>query len=262
MNFMSWENPGRVFISGASSGIGREFALQLSEQGFKPIIHGRRIEKLKELKEEIFKKNSIESEIITGDLTDRSEIFRITDLLRGYDDLHILINNAGFGHNDAFARIDLKEDLEMLDVHVTAMLCFSHAVLKKMIKKKKGVIINVSSIASFDDIGSEDIMYPITKHFQLRFTQNLNATLNKFGLRFQALCPGLTHTEIHSRERMSGFDSSSIPESMWMSVKDVVSQSLDAFKKESVVFIPGAHNRAHARMRINETMKKIQEFLK
>ena len=57
MNFMNWENPGRVFISGASTGIGCEFALQLSKQGFIPVIHGRRIEKLKELKEEIFKKN-------------------------------------------------------------------------------------------------------------------------------------------------------------------------------------------------------------
>jgi hypothetical protein len=60
---------------------------------------------------------------------------------------------------------------------------------------------------------------------------------------------------------MAGFDPEGIPESMWMSVKDVVSQSLDAFKKEPVVFIPGAHNRAHARLRIDETMKRVQKFL-
>ncbi|MHA2186485.1 MAG: SDR family NAD(P)-dependent oxidoreductase, partial [Promethearchaeota archaeon] len=131
---MNWENPGRVFISGASSGIGREFAIQLSEQGFKPVIHGRRIENLKALKDEILKRTSIESEIITGDLGDRSEIFRIAEIIKGYDDFDVLINNAGFGVMNAFALMDLEENLEMLDVHVTAMICFTHAALQKMLK--------------------------------------------------------------------------------------------------------------------------------
>ncbi|MHA1728025.1 MAG: SDR family NAD(P)-dependent oxidoreductase [Promethearchaeota archaeon] len=262
-NFMGWENPGRVFISGASSGIGREYAKQLSEQGFKPIIHGRRIEKLKELKDEIFNKTSIESEIITGDLSDRSEIFRITEIIKKYDDLNVLINNAGFGNMNAFALMDLEENLDMLDVHVTATICFTHAALQKMIKKRKGVIINISSVAAFDDTGGQDIMYPSTKQFLYIFSLNLQMTLKKFGLRIQALCPGLTHTEIHSREKMKGFPLESLPESIWMNVEDVISQSLDAFKKESVVFIPGKYNRSQVRQRLNEQMNKADEtFLK
>ncbi|MHA1884593.1 MAG: SDR family NAD(P)-dependent oxidoreductase [Promethearchaeota archaeon] len=258
---MNWENPGRVFISGASSGIGREFAIQLSEQGFKPVIHGRRIENLKALKDEILKRTSIESEIITGDLGDRSEIFRIAEIIKGYDDFDVLINNAGFGVMNAFALMDLEENLEMLDVHVTAMICFTHAALQKMLKKRKGVIINVSSVAAFNNTGSEDLMYPSTKQFQYIFSENLHMTLKRFGIRIQALCPGLTHTEIHSRERMKGFPLDQIPERMWMSVEDVVTQSLDAFKKESVIFIPGDVNRSNARRLLQNKMKEAEKFL-
>ena len=258
---MNWDNPGRVFISGASSGIGREFAIQLSKQGFKPVIHGRRKKKLEELREEIYKNTSIECEIITGDLSDRKEIFRITDIIREYNDLDILINNAGFGLMSAFALLDLSENLAMLDVHITAMICFTHAALQKMIKKRKGVIINVSSVASFNNTGSEDIMYPSTKQFQYIFSENLHMTLKKFGIKIQALCPGLTHTEIHSREKMKGFPLEQLPENLWMSVEDVVSQSLGAFQNDSVIFIPGEMNKNNARRLLENKMKEAEKFL-
>jgi len=86
-------------------------------------------------------------------------------------------------------------------------------------------------------------------------------TLKKFGIRVMALCPGLTHTDIHSRERMKGFPLDQLPESVWMSVEDVVSQSLEAFKKNSVIFIPGAVNRSQARRLLDNKMKQAQDFL-
>ncbi|MHA2394624.1 MAG: SDR family NAD(P)-dependent oxidoreductase [Promethearchaeota archaeon] len=92
------------------------------------------------------------------------------------------VKNVSF--TDAKTQV-LEENLEMLDVHVTAMICFTHSALQKMLKKRKGVIINLSSVAAFNNTGSEDLMYPSTKQFQYIFSENLHMTLKRFGIRIQ-----------------------------------------------------------------------------
>ncbi|MCP4756507.1 MAG: SDR family NAD(P)-dependent oxidoreductase [Proteobacteria bacterium] len=261
MNFMNWEKPGKVFISGASSGIGREYAIQLSNQGFTPVIHGRRTEKLQELKEEISNKTSIESEIIVGDLTDRAEILRIVDKIKEYEDLDVLINNAGFAIVMPFVLSELNDHLRILDVHVTSTVSFTHAALPNMLKRKRGVVINVSSTAAYDKSGMQDIMYPATKQFLNIFSENLQMTHGGLGIRTQALCPGLTHTDFHAREEMKGFPLDQLPESVWMPVDEVVSSSLEAFGKDSVVFIPGEQNRQWVKEKIDDEIGRTKKYL-
>lgn len=239
-NFMNWDNPGIALITGASSGIGAEFARQLAKQGFDLILVARRKEKLEVLKEDLERKNSIKAEIIIADLSVLSENQKIIDKISKLTNIDVLINNAGFGYTESFLEANCKLNIEMIMVHLTSPVIFCQVVLPNMLRQKRGVIINVSSMSVFLKAG---IIYTTTKNAVTMFSELLKNSIKGKGIFIQALCPGFTHTEFHDSPTMVGFNKSLTSKNLWMNVEDVVSLSLESIKSNQVIFIPGELNK-------------------
>jgi short-subunit dehydrogenase len=241
--FLQWEKPGKAFITGASAGIGASYATQLAEKGFDLILLARRKERLQALADKLEDDCSISCEIITADLANTEEIDRVANHIHQIEDLDILINNAGFATVGYFTDIPLEKSMRMFHVHMTASMQFCHAALQGMLKRKCGVIINVSSIGHFM-LTPGNVLYDATKSFLATFSENLQLEVEDGGIKIQALCPGFTRTEFHEVGDFNNFDKSAIPDSLWMMPDEVVSLSLQALEKnKEVVFVPGLKNR-------------------
>ena len=237
-NFMNWEDPGFAVITGASSGLGATYSRILASQGFKPILIARREKRLKEIAEEIKKSYSIEAEILVADLSNLKDIERVADYIEKLDKIDVLINNAGFGTRGYFENTPFKRQIDMLFVHNVTPVYLTRAVLSKMIERGRGTIVFVSSVSAFTP-NPQGVMYTATKLFLNGFAESLSLELIDTGVYVQALCSGYMITEFHEKDDFEGYDRSVLPDKMWQSTKDVVNQSLDAFKENKVIFIPG-----------------------
>jgi short-subunit dehydrogenase len=237
--FLNWDNLGKAFITGASSGIGLSFAKQLAQQGFNLILLARRKDRLKTIASELESQNSIRCEIIQANLSEIGDIKKTVDYIRQINDLDILVNNAGFATLGYFADVPIEKSLGMLNVHLIATIQFTHAAIKGMLKRKRGAIINVSSMGSFL-LSPGNVVYDATKSFLNTFSENLKLEMQDMDIRIQALCPGFTRTEFHEVGDLKNYDRKAIPDSMWMSPDKVVSLSLKALgKSKKIIFIPG-----------------------
>jgi short-subunit dehydrogenase len=238
-HFLNWENPGKAFITGASSGIGLSFANQLARQGFNLILLARRKERLESIASKLESENFIRCEIIQADLSDTGDIKKTAEYIQKIDDLDVLVNNAGFATLGYFTDVPVEKSLGMMNVHLTATVQFSHAAIGGMLNRKRGAIINVSSIGSFV-LSPGNVVYDATKSFLNTFSENLMLEMNGADIRIQALCPGFTRTEFHEVGDFRNYDRNDIPDSMWMSPNEVASLSLKSLgKNKKIVYIPG-----------------------
>ncbi|HDZ17542.1 hypothetical protein LCGC14_0591110 [marine sediment metagenome] len=261
-DFTSWNNKGVAVITGASSGIGASFARSISGLGFEILLIARRKSKLEAIAKEIEQKNSIKADILVADLSILEEIEMVAKKIAQLNNVDILINNAGFGTRGYFDKISLDTQLKMMSVHMTASVYFCRSGLPIMIKRGRGAIINVASIAAYIP-RAQSVMYGSTKAFLKMFSESLQIELEGTGVKIQALCPGYTHTEFHYAETYKNFDSSTIPEDVWMSKEDVVDLSLDALRKKEVVFIPGERNQKFIKLYQDpERSKELREDLR
>ena len=130
--------------------------------------------------------------------------------------------------------MDPEQHYKMLQVHVVASVHLTHSVLPGMVSRKRGWIINVASVAAFLPFNS--VLYPSTKAFLVSFSQALSTELHNTGVHVQALCPGFTITEFHD---VVGIDRSIAPKFMWLPAERVVSTSLNALQRGSVIVVPG-----------------------
>jgi short-subunit dehydrogenase len=223
-----------ALITGASSGIGAEYARQLAVKGTKLILVARRKEKLKALAESLQKEFSISIDIFPADLSISEDVARVEEKLASVPDLDLLVNNAGFGAVNRFFEGDPRSHFDMLQVHVTASVHLTRSALLGMVARKSGWIVNVASVAAFFPYGS--VLYPSTKAFLVSFSQALQAELQGTGIHVQALCPGFTYTEFHDVINM---DRRIVPKFAWMSAERVVSTSLKALPHGRVIVVPG-----------------------
>ena len=234
-----WKNPGKAFITGASAGIGASYARALAEIGFDLVLLARRRGRLQALANELESNASVPCEIISADLSDMEEIKKVTDHIGQIDNLDVLINNAGFGTIGYFADIPIEKSMRMVHTHMTATVHFTHAALSGMRKRKRGIIINVSSMGAFI-LTPGNVLYDATKSFLVTFSENLWLEVRDMGIKVQALCPGFTRTELHEVGDFKDFDKNIIPDSLWMMPDEVVRLSLEALEKSrKVTFVPG-----------------------
>jgi short-subunit dehydrogenase len=241
--FGEWKNPGKVFITGASAGIGASYAKAFAENAFDLVLLARRKDRLQALANQLESDGSIHCEIISADLAEKEEIEKIANDIRQIDNLDILINNAGFATIGHFADIPMEKSMRMFHTHMMATVQFTHAALQGMLKRKRGAIINVSSMGAFM-LTPGNVLYDATKSFLATFSENLWLEVSDKGIKVQALCPGFTRTEFHEVGDFKDFDKSTIPDSLWMTPEEVVRLSLKALENGSdVVFIPGWRNR-------------------
>lgn len=231
-----------ALITGASSGIGAEFARQLAGLGHDVILHGRHLERLSALATDLSRAHSIAAEPLGADLANEEGIAAVVARITALPRLDLLVNNAGFGIGGAFARADVLGQAAMLNVHMVAPMLLSHAALPRMTARGSGGIINVASLAAFMALpGSAN--YCATKAYLVVFSQALAAEVRPRGLRVQALCPGFTITEFHDRPDQGGFDRRRLPWFLRGSAQAVVGASLRGLERGQVICVPGFLNR-------------------
>jgi uncharacterized protein len=227
-----------ALITGASSGIGATFARQLARPGCRLILTARRADRLHSLALEL-EQQGAQVETLTADLGTLAGLQAVEQKIRSEPQLDLLINNAGFGTHGSFASLPLEEQSEMLRVHAEAPFRLTHAALQGMLARKKGAVINVSSVGAFRR-SARSVMYSATKAFLTAFSEALNKGLRGTGVKIQALCPGFIHTEFHTaRQSMQNMRTTGIPAFMWLDVRKVTAVSLRALDRNQCVVIPG-----------------------
>ena len=194
MSVESTDSKPWVLITGASSGIGKVFAKRFAREGWNLVFVARSADLLNELAQALRKEYSVDTFVIPADLTDRSAPHKIYEEVRRRGiQVDGLVNNAGFGGGGKFAESELNLYLRMIDLNVRALVELTHFFLRKMIEQKRGLIINVSSTASYQPLAYSAI-YAATKSFVTSFTEALWLETKGTGVRVLNLCPGLTKT--------------------------------------------------------------------
>lgn len=222
----------RALITGASAGIGAEFARQLAASGHDLVLVARGAERMQALADELGTAHGISCEVIAADLSDRGDISRIEQRLRDDSNpVDVLVNNAGFGTTQGFTGGDLIAEQEMLDVLVTSVMRLTHAALPGLQKRGRGGVIVVSSVAGWMPGGT----YSAAKAWATTFAESVAGEVKRHGVKVMALCPGYTVTEFHAR---AGIDRDAVPKFMWLDVRSLVRSALRDFSAGRVVSTP------------------------
>ncbi len=225
-------------VTGASSGIGAEFAEQLAARGYDLLLVARREERLDSLGRLLSERYSIRSESYVADLANDDHVLQLVNRLHGEPHLGFLVNNAGFGTKGLFWESSLESQEAMHRVHVMATMRLSHAALEVMVARGNGAIVNVSSVASFT-LSAGGCSYCATKTWMTNFSEGLAVDLRsaRSAVQVQALCPGFTLTEFHDA---MGMNRGRIPAALWMKPEQVVNDSFRGLAAGKVIVVPGA----------------------
>ena len=229
-----------ALITGASAGLGSEFARQLAAAGTNLVLVARRLDRLEALAGELRARHGMTVATLRADLSTPEGMAAVEARIAASADLDLLVNNAGYGGRTGFVRGETADHVAMVRVHVDATVRLTRAALPGMIARGRGAVINVASVAAFSPFSGA--MYSGTKAFLVMFSENLQGELRSKGVAVQVLCPGLTHTEFHAA---AGMDLSGVPAFAWMTAERVVAISLKRLGR-GVVCVPGAVNKALA----------------
>ena len=237
---------GTAVITGASSGIGEEYARQLAKAGYDVILVARRRERLEMLASELRLKHGVLAEALAADLATAEGVERVEEAMGKLDDLVLLVNNAGFGTMGPLLEKGLFSQLDMIHLHVNAAMRLTRAALSRMLPNGYGGVINVSSIVAFFH-GAGSANYCATKAYLNTFSKAVQAEVRDKGLFVQALCPGYTYTEFHDNKEYEQFSRDEVPGWLWMSSEAVVADSLHNLGNGQVVIVPGWVNQVIVR---------------
>ncbi|MBF6569043.1 MAG: SDR family oxidoreductase [Candidatus Binataceae bacterium] len=228
-----------ALITGASAGIGEEFAYALARDRFELVLTARREDRLRQVAERATAQGASAVHVIAADLARRETPAAIFDQVER-ENLRVdyLVNNAGFGTRGRFSDQPLDRELEEIDLNVTALVALTRKFLPPMIARHHGTIINVASTAGFQPLPFM-ATYAATKAFVVSFSQAIAAEAAGTGVRILALCPGPTRSEFHA---VAGIEDARTPEFMFMDVKTVVAQGLAAARRGKWLHINGALN--------------------
>ncbi len=227
-----------TLITGASSGIGEAFARKLAQEKHNLVLIARSEPKLHELCDELMLQHGIIAHYIALDLTEfeaDTKLFAETE--KHEFEIEWLINNAGFGSMGDFAELDLERELQMIDLNISALVALTHRYLPKMRERKSGVIVNVSSAASFQPIPFM-ATYAASKAFVTSFSEAVAEENRPFGIKVLALCPGATETNFFAVAGMKeAFKVKGIQTS-----EEVVETALKAVGKGKSIVVSGFAN--------------------
>jgi short-subunit dehydrogenase len=225
-----------ALVTGASAGLGREFATQLAREGYDLILVARDADRLGVLAAELHVQWATGAEVLRADLANDADVTRVVARIDEVP-LDVLVNNAGFGTRGSLVKASREGQEAMLRVHVLAAHRLAQAAVQGMVARGRGAIINVSSTASWLT-SPGNVNYTATKAWQRVYSESLSLEVAGRGVYVQALCPGYTHTEFHQR---GGMDKRRIPGWAWMRADRVVAESLRALRRRRpVVVVPGA----------------------
>jgi short-subunit dehydrogenase len=232
-----------ALVTGASAGIGREFAHVLAREGHDLVLVARRQPELEELAAELKEQYGADSRVVPADLARTTAVGSIVKALGPDTEIDVLINNAGFGGLGAFIDRDRKEDLRMVAVNVTALTDLTKALLPGMVERKRGRILNVASTAAFQP-GPFMAVYYATKAYVLSLSQALAEEVNGTGVTVTCLCPGVTESEFH---QVAGTNDVPLTAgALSMSARSVAQAGYRGMTRGKLVVIPGMHNKIGA----------------
>lgn len=222
-----------ALITGASAGLGAEFARQLAHRGADLILVARSVDALETLAAELRGAHGVAVEVLPADLTDADAVERVAARLRNADDpVDLLINNAGYGMSLRFADNEIDDEVDHLHVHVEASMRLMHAALQTM-RGRGGRIVNVASVAGFISRST----YSACKAWLIVFSRWANAEYAPDGVTVTAVCPGFTHTSFHERLGLA-VGEEGVPGFMWLNARDVVREGLRDAARGKAVSIP------------------------
>ncbi|WP_337003422.1 MULTISPECIES: SDR family NAD(P)-dependent oxidoreductase [unclassified Microbacterium] len=228
-----------ALITGASAGLGAEFARQLARRKADLILVARTEAALETLGAELRSEYGVAVEILPADLADEAGVEKVAARLRDVSDpVDLLVNNAGFGLPLQFADNDIDDEVRHLRVHVEASMRLMHAALQTM-RGRGGRIINVASVAGFISRST----YSACKSWLIGFSRWANAEYARDGVSVTALCPGFTHTTFHERMGLP-IGQEGVPGIMWLNARDVVREGLRDAARGKAVSIPSVRYKA------------------
>jgi len=220
-----------ALVTGATAGIGESFTRLLAANNYNLVLVARDLPRLQERARSLEDAYKVTTHIIQADLSTAEGCAAVENYISS-NQIDVLINNAGFGINKAFTVSSLDSEQQLLDVLVRTPMRLMHGVLPGMKERDKGIIINVSSVASFIAGGT----YSASKSYLTVLSESLHTELADTKVKVSALCPGFTRTEFHQRGRMS---MKGLPAFMWLNADRLVEKSWSDALKGVAVSVPG-----------------------
>jgi short-subunit dehydrogenase len=229
-----------AMITGASTGIGREYAYLCAQEGYDVVLVARAEAKLQALASDIREKTGRQAYVFARDLSKpmaATELFN--DVVCTKIDVNVLINNAGFGLVGKFWELDANEQMEMVQLNMNALTMLSRHFLPSMIAQGRGMILNVASTAAFQP-GPLMAVYFATKAYVVSLSEALHNEAKDFGVQVTCLCPGPTATEFDKRAKMT--NSNLFKEGNVMDARTVAQIGWTAMKAGKPLVIAGRKN--------------------
>lgn len=221
-----------ALITGATAGIGAEFARQLAARGSDLVIVARDAGRLQAVAAELQTAYGIQVETIAADLLTDDGVTavqgRLADSARPID---LLINNAGYGIRGDVLTTELDDELRHLDIHVTVPLRLAHTALRGMVERGQGRVVMISSVAAYTPLAT----YSAAKAWGVSFARGANLVTRPRGVTVTAVCPGFTRTEFHDRMRVS---TRGIPGFLWLDARQLVRLALRGIGRGRAVVVP------------------------
>lgn len=229
-----------ALITGASAGLGREFARQLAPRAGALVLVARRLDRLEELRDDLTTRDpNLTVHIRAVDLSQANEVDALVGWLRSEQiGIDLLINNAGVGDHGRFATSAPERLQSMIAVNISALTMLTHALLPAMIERKRGAVLNVSSSASFLPL-PDLAAYAATKAYVTSLSEALRMELRGTGVNVTSLCPGPVHTEFNTVASRADERSQQAPEFTYVAPGEVVRAGLAAVEQDAPLVIPG-----------------------
>lgn len=222
-----------ALVTGASSGIGESMVRLLGAAGIPQVIVARRAERLHELAAAW-----PQIEVLVADLGTDEGARRVADrVASSTEPIDLVVNNAGFGSSGAFHDLDPDRLDQEIQVNIAALTRISRAALATMVPRRRGYLLNVSSVASFQP-APQLAVYAATKAYVTSLTESLHLEARGTGVNVTALCPGLTRTEFQSVSSSDRY-ASQYPSFAWLSADDVAAAGLTDVAKGRPLSVPG-----------------------
>jgi short-subunit dehydrogenase len=228
-----------ALVTGASVGMGEQFARLLAERGHDLVLVARDRARLDALAKELEARHGNRGEVLAADLTVPEQLAAVETRATSVD---VLVNNAGFGTFGNFYELDIDTEEREIRLNVLALVRLTHAAARGMVERGRGGILNVASLAGYQPTPN-DATYAATKAFVLSFTQAIHEELKGTGVSVTVLAPGFTRTEFQAR---ADFDPKSVPGLLWQEAEPVARVGLDGLAKNRAVVVSGTINRVAA----------------
>lgn len=229
-----------ALVTGASSGLGREFVRLLAAGGVSLVLVARRVDRLDALAAEVIDRHGVEVEVLAADLSEEEELIRVEKRLADpHRPIELLVNNAGFARAGSLAELPVETELAKVAVNVIAPVRLSRAVLPEMIARRKGGVLFVSSLVSQLPM-PRSATYGATKAFLTSLSESVYMEVKNHDVHVTSLAAGLIRTEFHTT---AGIDVSDIPKVAWVEPERVARAGLAAVAAGKVTVVPGAINK-------------------